>query len=380
MQSWASGSPASPRSKLGSRGSSCGPCAARGCACTFARHHPRRPAQTYSERIERATARDELLTVETVGGYLESRGIAPVTEAAELGGGVSNVVLAVRSDGRDLVVKQSLPRLRVAQEWHAKRERVLTEARALTLAAELTPAHVPAVVDVDPVRYAVVIERAPRSWSPWKDRLLAGEANPSIGGGLGEVLAAWHASTSGDDRMREAFGDHEAFDQLRVDPFYRTVARRWPDLAPAIARYVDAMLSRRTCLVHGDYSPKNVLVGDGLWVVDFEVAHAGDPSFDIAFMLTHLFLKSIHRPGEAGAYLACAGAFVDAYREGAGPLDLRYVLGHVGCLALARVDGKSPVEYLDGRGRERARAAGRELLAQTPRSLDEAWHVALAPS
>ena len=288
-------------------------------------------------------------------------------------------MIAVRSDSRDLVVKQSLPRLRVAQEWHAKRERVLTEARALTLAAELTPAHVPAVVDVDPVRYAIVIERAPSSWSPWKEQLLAGVANPSTGRRLGEVLAAWHASTSGEG-AREAFGDHEAFDQLRVDPFYRTVARRWPQLGATIEEYVDTMLSRRTCLVHGDYSPKNVLVGDGLWVVDFEVAHAGDPSFDVAFMLTHLLLKSIRRPAESGAYLACGRAFVDAYRDRPWPLDLAYVLGHVGCLALARVDGKSPVEYLDERGRECARAAGRRLLAGPPESLDEAWRVAGAPA
>ena len=289
-------------------------------------------------------------------------------------------MLAVRSDGRDLVVKQSLPRLRVAQEWRAKRERALTEARALELTARLTPGHIPALVDVDPVRYAVVIERAPRSWRAWKDKLLEGEVSEAVAARLGTVLAVWHAATAGDHDALAAFADVEAFDQLRVDPYYRTVARRWPELAPAIDDHVDAMLSRSACFVHGDYSPKNVLVGDGVWVVDFEVAHTGDPSFDVAFMLNHLLLKSIHRPGDRDRYLACARAFTGAYEERAWKLDLGYVLGHVGCLALARVDGKSSVEYLSERGRECARAAGRRLLTAPPHSLDDAWRVAAPES
>jgi 5-methylthioribose kinase len=128
--------------------------------------------------------------------------------------------------------------------------------------------------------------------------------------------------------------------------------------------------------VHGDYSPKNVLVGDdgpgnGLWVIDWEVVHRGDPTFDLAFMLNHLALKSIHRSSAIADYEACAEAFVGAYAP-TRP-DPEYLLGLVGCLMVARVDGKSPAEYLTENGRERARTYGRSFLLDPPGSIGEAW-------
>ena len=130
--------------------------------------------------------------------------------------------------------------------------------------------------------------------------------------------------------------------------------------------------------MHGDFSPKNVLVGsEGLWVVDLEVAHVGDPAFDLGFMLNHLLLKSIHRPADAARYYGCAHAFLLAYADGVPdellpPLD--YVLAHVGCLAVARVDGKSPAEYLTADEQETARRIGVELLMGPPASLESVWY------
>ncbi|MBW3560966.1 MAG: phosphotransferase [Actinobacteria bacterium] len=294
----------------------------------------------------------------------------------ELGGGVSNVVLAATGDGLDAVVKQSLPRLRVADEWWAKRERVLTEGAAIELTRELTPDEVPPLLDLDERSCVITIARAPGGWRTWKQHLLAGDADPAVAGRLGDVLATWHAATDRAD-LAPIFDDAVAFEQLRVDPYYRTVMRRTPQLTDAMEPYVERMLSTRRCLVHGDYSPKNVLVGDGrLWVIDFEVAHLGDPAFDVAFMLNHLVLKAIHRPGDAAAFARCAGTFWAAYhaRVGdgwAGPA--RYVLGQLGCLLVARVDGKSPVEYLTEPERQTARDLGRRLLLDPPDRLGDVW-------
>jgi 5-methylthioribose kinase len=320
------------------------------------------------------------LTSENVGAWLAAQGLVepgvPV-EARELGGGVSNVVLAVRADGLDAVVKQALPRLRVEAEWLAKQERVLTEAAALELAAGLTPGAVPAVLAVDEGRCAIAIERAPESWLPWKEALLRGEADPAVAARLGSLLAAWHRSTVRDEAVARRFGDQEAFEQLRVDPYHRTVARRWPQLRHGVGTYVDQMTATRVCLVHGDFSPKNVLVGDGgLMVLDFEVAHVGDPVFDLAFMLNHLLLKGVHRPAAAAAYRAAAAAFLDAYRSEAGSaldFDPAYLYGQAGCLMVARVGGKSPVEYQSAAERLVARSAGTRLLLDPPDGLDEAW-------
>ena len=340
-----------------------------------------------------------LLSADTAAAYLARRGlIAPgahVTMEA-LGGGVSNVVLAARTDDRAMVLKQSLPRLRVADEWLVKRERVLTEAAALSWAGAVAPRAVPSVLDVDPAQFAITIALAPDDWRPWKDLLLAGQVDPAVAARLGSLLAAWHSASAqppsapvpvseqGDRPIDVAFSpdrfdDPEAFEQLRIDPYYRTILAKHPAVAGEIAGYIDRMAHCRRCLVHGDYSPKNVLVGpDGLWVLDFEVAHLGDPAFDLAFMLNHLALKAIHRPAHADRYEACALSFWRSYQRGvppgfAGPTS--YVLGHLGCLMLARVDGKSPAEYLTAAEQARARSLALSLLAAPPASLERVWRM-----
>jgi streptomycin 6-kinase len=312
-----------------------------------------------------------LLSPATAAAYLRDRGVIGPGAASvdELGGGVSNVVLAVTTDARRVVLKQALPRLRVASEWLAKRERALAEARGLEIAGSLAPGSSPRVLDVDAERCALTIEAAPLAWTTWKDRLLAGDIDTGVAALLGELLAGWHRGTSA---VADELDEWDSFEQLRIDPYYREIARRHPSQADTIIGYVDAMATRRICLVHGDFSPKNVLVGDpGLWLIDFEVTHRGDPAFDVAFLLTHLLLKALHHPDDRARLLACAQAFDAAYRAGYAAPEAQYVLGHVACLLLARVDGKSPAEYLGDATRVRTRALALSLLAAPPGSLAE---------
>ena len=273
-------------------------------------------------------------------------------------------MFAVRGEGKRVVVKQALERFRVADEWLVPPERALTEARALELMAQLAPGSVPRLLDSDPDAFALVMEEAPADWRPWKSLLLEGVADAAVAAWLGALLAVLH-SADGD------IGSAESFEAQRVDPYLRTIQRRHPELADRIGAYIERLLGTARCVVHGDYSPKNVLVGDdGLWVIDWEVAHRGDPAFDLAFLLNHLLLKTIHRPQAREGYEACGRAFLDAYGQ---EVDMPYVLGLVGCLMLARVDGKSPAEYLTDAEREQARAAGIALLSDPPGSLEEAW-------
>jgi Ser/Thr protein kinase RdoA (MazF antagonist) len=74
-----------------------------------------------------------------------------------------------------------------------------------------------------------------------------------------------------------------------------TALAAWPpevyDGLVAVARHADELLDRvtRTCLVHGDLNPKNLLVDPAslevTGVLDWEFAHAGVPGTDLGNLL-----------------------------------------------------------------------------------------------
>jgi aminoglycoside phosphotransferase (APT) family kinase protein len=304
---------------------------------------------------------------------------APV-RVTPLPGGVSNDVLAVSAPGLEAVVKRALGRLRVEQEWLADPGRIDTEGRALQLAGRLTPGAVPRVYDLHDGY--LVIERAPATWRTWKDELLVGEVRVEIAEHLGRLLGTWQRATAHDGWTALRFGDRTAFTQLRTDPFHRTIARRHPALREAIEHTVDVMDRTTICLVHGDYTPKNVMVAPAAddpgqpWVIDWEVAHVGDPTFDPAWTVGHLLLKTMHRPDSAPDCAAAARRFLrtlEAEVDGAVALDPAQLVRQTGCLLLARVDGTSPAGYLGDDAACRTRELGRRLLADPPTTVTDAW-------
>jgi 5-methylthioribose kinase len=308
------------------------------------------------------------LDASSVVAYLVARGIVPPDAdlaVEELAGGVSSPVLAVRGAGIALVVKQALPRLRVAEEWHAPARRTDTEAAALRLAGYLLPGRVPHVVDSDSDEHVVVMEHAPPGWRNWQGEILAGRVHPEAGSWAGDTLGRLHAATAGDAEIAAEFDDHEAFELLRLDPYHEAVMRRIPRLAAAIEPLVDELRSARTCLVHGDYAPKNILLGrDGAWVIDAEVTHVGHPVFDLAFFLAFPLMFALQRPELAAQCDELAGEFTRAYAARAGKLmpAPRSLAAHTGAMLLARTEGKSPATFLDPPAARRARELGEQLL------------------
>ncbi len=292
---------------------------------------------------------------------------APAT-AIELSGGVSCESVAVRSESVHVVVKRALPRLLVEAEWLASDDRLATEATALRLLAAITPDAVPEVIALSRDGRRLVVAHAPDGWRDWRSLLLEGVVDPAVGARLGTLLGTWQRSTTG-VRLPE-LESLTGFTELRIDPFHLTVARKHPELADTIEAMSRRLLTTRECLVHGDFSPKNVLVGEeGLWVIDWEIAHVGDPVFDVAFLCSHLVLKSIHRRSDAQLHREAVAAFLAAY----GDLDERWLVANVGCLLLARVDGKSPAPYLGESERHAVRELGRALLVEPPPRLLGAW-------
>ncbi len=326
----------------------------------------------------------DLLDATTVSGWLADRGHPDGEWVEPLAGGVSSAVFGV---GEGFVVKQARPRLAVADEWLADPRRVLHEAYALRLAATLTPDAVPRVVDVDPDRLVVLLERAPLTWVDWRSRLLElgadAEVDAAVAARLGTVLGTWHAASAprAAELAADLAGGATSFAELRLEPFHHTVARRVPEVAAAVraaaARLVEPALP---VLVHGDFSPKNVLVDPDrpgrLWVIDFEVAHVGAAVFDLAFLLGHLICKSAHRPADAAALGHCGQAFLAAYAA-AVPAPMRPVWSavapQVACILLARVHGKSPAGYLTPQQAAAVDATARRLLREPGDDHGAAW-------
>ena len=313
------------------------------------------------------------LTLATATGYLVGRGLVPPGTSialAELTGGVSATVISARipSTGGALVVKQALEQLRVTDDWRAKQERTELETAALRLCDRLTPGRVPLVLDSDPEAHVVVMELLPDDARNWQSEVAVGRAHVEVGEWAGETLGIWHAGTAGDPEVAAAFDDFESFEQQRLSPFYETVSERLPEAAADIEPRLEELRERR-CFVDGDFAMKNMLVGpDRNWVLDFEVAHYGNPIFDLGFFLSFVVLSAVRWPTLRTEMRTLADGFLRGHAATAGERfagDDADVTAHTGCLILARTDGKSPAPFLDGRSREQARGVGLALL-RTP--------------
>lgn len=261
---------------------------------------------------------------------------------APLSGGVSCEAWRATTDEGDYAVKVALPQLRVAAEWFAPVERAETEARWFEEAARIVPGGVPELIAVLPDEHALVTAFVPAP--VWKQDMIEGRVDPGVAAKVGAMLAAIHRATADDPRLAEAFADHAAFRALRIEPFLLYTAEHHPAVAAILRELAKLVGARREALVHGDVSPKNILLGmDGPILLDAECAVYGDPAFDVAFCVTHLLLKSVWLAPRREALIASARALVASY---ATP-DIEPRLGLlVPALLLARIDGRSPADYI----------------------------------
>ena len=300
-------------------------------------------------------------------GILVAKGFAGSdARLTRLPGGVSCVVAAVSEETGSWLVKSPMALLAVREEWRADRGRAIREAAALrVLNGHIGPMAVPVLRFVDVDDRVIGMEVLSLSRPTWKSRLLAGDVEVAVAAATAEAAAALHTMAVPDELAGPQ--GTALFDAMRVGPYYRTTAERVSSLRkPLEALIADAESAAATApaLVHGDLNPKNVLVGD--WppvLLDWEIAHAGDPSFDLGMLTAHLLLKACRNEPSARERLRSAVcAFWDGY---SGPADRGLALRHVGGVIAARLYGKSPVEYLgDPCERDRAlRVAAAALTA-----------------
>jgi tRNA A-37 threonylcarbamoyl transferase component Bud32 len=318
---------------------------------------------------------------EAVGDLLAAAGIVEPGDplwAEPLSGGVSSDIWLVR-DARDLrvVVKSPLATLRVEQEWNASLDRGEAEAAWLETVSRLVPGACPDVLAHDArSRLLALPYLDPASHRNWKQLLLDGVVDPAFAGRVGATVGVIHRRAALEPDLAERFANDDLFRELRIEPYFESLAPRHPDLVAQLADLVDEIMATHTTLTHGDVSPKNILVGpDGPVLLDAETARWGDPAFDVAFCLTHLLLKWLVRPDAGEALTASATALTDAYLDEVEPADRAALDGRIArivpALMLARVDGRSPVEYLSDRSATTVRAFARDWIHDGPDSVLE---------
>jgi 5-methylthioribose kinase len=312
--------------------------------------------------------------------YLEQyagRG-APVS-FKKLAGGVSNRVVEVRwADGSSWVLKQALSKLRVAADWFSSPERILVEAKALRWLNRLAPpGTTPAFTFEDPANHLIAMEAVPEDHENWKSVLLSGRIIPDHFEQFGFLLGTIHRkSVEAGPEVCAMFADTSYFESLRLEPYYLYAAERVPEANSFLRALSDETMRHKLSLVHGDFSPKNALVYKGkLVLLDYEVVHYGDPAFDVGFALTHFLGKANHMRTQRARLIAAAARFWRVYLNEIVPLEWdaiepRIVRHTLGCL-LARVAGKSPLEYLSAEEAAGQRSVTLLLMENPPSTVND---------
>ena len=307
---------------------------------------------------------------------------AEALEWRPLAGGVSSDIFEIRTGDRRFCVKRALPRLKVAAVWEAPIERNAAEAAWMRTVGGWLPSSVPALLAEDAGHGWFAMEYLPPDTHPlWKAELLDGTADREFAASVGAQLGAIHRRSAGDAALARRFAHDATFEAIRIEPYLRATGRAHPDLRSRFDDLAARTMGTKVALVHGDVSPKNILHGPrGPVFLDAECAWYGDPAFDLAFCLNHLLLKGARRPDRREAYLAAFAALASAYLAQADweprPTLEQRCASLLPALLLARIDGKSPVEYLDEAQRASSRQAALRLLRSGPDTLDaiaQAW-------
>ena len=331
-----------------------------------------------------ATSTDPL---DQARGFLTRAGLQSADDDGRwtpLTGGVSSNLWRVDLPGRTICVKGALAQLRVADDWHAPIDRNAVEYAWLQFAKAYRPDNIPQVYAQDEGAGFFAMEFLPPENHPvWKAQLLAGHVDPAFATQVGQLLGALHAESTRQPGLATRFATDANFAALRLNPFFRVTGRRNPALAGLLEALAVRTARTKVALVHGDVSPKNLLVGTaGPVLLDAECAWFGDPAFDLAFCVCHLLLKMLVVPKQSGALLESSRALIDAHGEQVewedqAGLNIR-VATLLPALLLARVDGASPVEYLTDPGQQAfVRTTASDMLrdpAPSPLDVVENWY------
>lgn len=319
-------------------------------------------------------------TVPQLQTYFDQQGWFPTEQVVglvELTGGVSSLIYRVQLTHTDVILKQPLPTLKTTERWDADPGRASNEVRGLQAAQSSLPAgSSPSLYHFDDTRNVVIMSALPADAPTWKTQLMLGTVDPNRATEAGTLLGKLHQASWDSPRWKSYLDEgFRHFTELRLAPYFEFLRDSAPRYSHLVDEVVERLADSRKCIVHGDFSPKNLIcLPNGLALLDWEVVHYGNPSFDLGFLTTHLTLKFFYhrvRQGPAEAMADQIRRFWTAYGQQLGPVapsfaDTSPILS---ALLVARINGKSPVEYLDRSDGERVFTFADRLIAHCPDSV-----------
>lgn len=266
-------------------------------------------------------------------------------------GGVSCTVALVHIGERIIILKQGLAKLRVQEEWECDPNRMYIEQRCNQIYHQFVPECAPEVYFYDEENYIYGREAVPEDWHTWKEELIQGVLNFNISEQAISALVTVHNHCAGNTEIQREFWNKDIFYSLRVSPYIEFIVSKYPQLQSRATEVIQLLMDNAITLVHGDFSPKNIMTdGTKIQILDYEVAHFGHPAFDLAFFSTHFILKAIKNKQWSSAYMNMLECMLDAYFFKEQYMDSRKLrkdfLQILPFMILARVDGKSPAEYI----------------------------------
>ena len=269
-------------------------------------------------------------------------------------GGVSATVVYVDRPGRKpLILKQTLEYLKTKEEWPCHPDRIVVEYNSNDIYHEIVPDCAQKMIFCDTENWIAVREAVPEDWRMWKKDLMNGILDFRIAKRSIEALLTVHERAAGNRKVFDAFPSKDHFYKLRVDPYIVFTAGKYPELQKEADEVCQFLMEPSITLVHSDFSPKNIMIkDDNICILDFESSHYGNPCFDLAFFFNHMLLKSIYNPDFGNAYVDMADYMARIYLDGVTCMDRseleEMTVRTLFFMLLARVDGKSPAEYLVG--------------------------------
>ncbi|MDR0389608.1 MAG: phosphotransferase [Spirochaetaceae bacterium] len=294
-------------------------------------------------------------------------------------GGVSCIAALIETAGKTMLVKQGRPKLAVKEEWLADPARMAIEAKANEVYNRYVPESVPAVLFYDPENYILLRNAAPPDCTMWKTDLLNGILDFEVAKKTILALVTVHNKCFKDAEIQKAFADDTIFYQLRISPYIEFVLGKYPELKETGQKLIKRLKEQKLSLVHADYSPKNILVlkNRDICILDYEISHYGDPVFDVAFFTNHIVLKSAHLRKWSAAFLNMLLYMTDTYFNMMNYGDPKQTeadaVAILAMMMIARIDGKSPVEYITSETtKQLVRDMAKKLLSEDIKSFKDA--------